>query len=111
MRNLENIKSPWGKNAREARENFWSFLAAIQGEIIQKRSKYVLYTRIFEPKILENIKNPFWRFGDFWKLLRAPRKKSEIFSLKRYVQTSAIRIWGLEIPDFVLDFDQTVLEG
>ena len=42
----------------------------------------MLYTWIFWPKILENIKTPFWRFGDFWKILKPPQTKIWDFELK-----------------------------
>jgi len=32
----------------------------------------VLYTRIFELTILENIKNPDETFGEIWKILKTP---------------------------------------
>ena len=42
----------------------------------------MLYTRIFELTILENIKNPDETFGEIWKILRTREKHSEILSLR-----------------------------
>ena len=55
---MENIKSPPEK-LRAKRAKKMDFFAAMQGEIVQKRSKKVTNIKIPELKILENIKSPF----------------------------------------------------
>ena len=53
----------------------------------------MLYTRIFELKILENIKNPDETFGEIWKILRTRGKHSEILSLTGFFKILSPRYW------------------
>jgi hypothetical protein len=46
----------------------------------------VLYTRVFELTILENIKNPDETFGEIRKILRTREKHSEILSLRVFIK-------------------------
>ena len=60
-------------------EIFGVFFAVIKGKRPKNNQKYVLYTRIFEPRNLENIKTPFQTFGEFWKILRPLEKILRFF--------------------------------
>ena len=61
---------------------FGVFFADINGDTSKNNQKYVLYTRIVELEIFDNIKRSFWRIENFWKILKDHFENSEIFSLR-----------------------------
>ena len=69
---MENVKSPPEKLRAKRAKNFGAFWPLYRGKSSQNGQKYVLYTRIFELTILENIKNPDETFGEIWKILKTP---------------------------------------
>ena len=71
----------------------------------------MLYTRIFELTILENIKNPDETFGEIWKILRPREKHSEILSLKRLYQSiPSLAFTGQVKANSDANFELLVLE-